>query len=308
MRLITVDTESGTRAAVQVGEAFALVPGPFEDVGALLRAGEAGLEAARRAHDAAANGGTALNGTVLRRPVLNPEAVICVGLNYRTHIEEMGREVPTAPTLFTKLARALTDPYSDIPIPAVTQKMDYEGELAVVIGKRGRFITREQAWDHVAGVSVLNDVTARDHQNRTIQWWAGKSFEATTPMGPARRHARRGRGRRRPRAPAHGERRGTAADAARRPRLRRAGPDRGHLADRLAGAGRRDLHRLSGRRRDGVRDVPGRRRRGRGDDRSHRLDPQRVQGAGLDDRRSVRLRQRDPLLRHVRGEPPRRPP
>jgi acylpyruvate hydrolase len=185
MRLITVDTGSGTRAAVQVGEAFALVPGAFEDVGALLRAGEAGLEAARRAHDDAGNGATALNGAVLRRPVLNPEAVICVGLNYRTHIEEMGRELPTAPTLFTKLARALTDPFADIPIPAVTRKMDYEGELAVVIGKRGRFITREQAWDHVAGVSVLNDVTARDHQNRTIQWWAGKSFEATTPLGPA---------------------------------------------------------------------------------------------------------------------------
>src|SRR5262245_33602376 len=122
MRLITVDTEAGTRAAVQVGEAFTLVPGDFEDVGALLRAGEAGLDAARHAQDA----GAPLNGTVLRRPILNPGAVICVGLNYRTHIQEMGRELPTAPTLFTKLSRALTDPYSDIPIPAVTTKMDYE--------------------------------------------------------------------------------------------------------------------------------------------------------------------------------------
>src|SRR2546430_2442810 len=101
MRLITVDTEAGNPAAVPVGEAFALVPGSFEDVGALLRAGEAGLEAARRAQDEAANRGAALNGAALRRPVLNPEAVICVGLNYRTHIEEMGRELPAAPTLFT---------------------------------------------------------------------------------------------------------------------------------------------------------------------------------------------------------------
>jgi len=182
MRLVTVDTEAGTRAAVQVGEAFALVPGDFEDIGALLRAGEAGLDAARLAQDEAAD---PLDGTVLRRPVLRPGAVICVGLNYRTHIEEMGRELPTAPTLFTKLARALTDPYSDIPIPAVTKKMDYEGELAVVIGKRGRFVARERAWDYVAGLSILNDVTARDHQNRTLQWWAGKSFEGLTPLGPA---------------------------------------------------------------------------------------------------------------------------
>src|SRR5262245_39781487 len=191
MRLITVDTESGTRAAVQVGETFALVraadgeSAPFADVGALIRAGEAGFEAARRAQDDAVNAGTASNGAVLRRPVLSPGAIICVGLNYRTHIREMGREPPSAPTLFTKLARALTDPYSDIPIPAVTRKLDYEGELAVVIGTPGRFIPREQAWDHVAGVSVLNDVTARDHQNRTLQWWAGKSFEASTPLGPA---------------------------------------------------------------------------------------------------------------------------
>src|SRR3954449_12542674 len=138
MRLITVETGSGTAAAVQWGEAFALVPS-FEDVGALIRAGEAGLEAARRAQ-ADGGGGTAPDGPVLRRPVLNPEAVICVGLNYRTHIEEMGREIPAAPTLFTKLSRALTDPYADIATPAVTEKMDYEGELAVVIGKRGRFI------------------------------------------------------------------------------------------------------------------------------------------------------------------------
>src|ERR1051326_3034578 len=126
MRLITVATEAGTRAAVQVGDAFGLVPGQFEDVGALVRGGEAGLEAARHAQDGAV---AALDGALLRRPVLNPDAVVCVGLNYRTHIVEMGRELPAAPPLFTKRGRALTDPYADIALPAVTTKMDYEGEL-----------------------------------------------------------------------------------------------------------------------------------------------------------------------------------
>ena len=191
MRLITVNTDSGTRAAVQAGDFFTLVRTPdgatvpFEDVGALLRAGEVGLSAARLAHENRESERAALNIDDLLRPILNPGAVICVGLNYRTHIREMGREMPSSPTLFSKLARSLTDPYADVPIPTVSEKVDYEGELAVVVGKRGRSIAREEAWEHVAGVTVLNDVSARDFQHRTMQWFAGKSFEACTPVGPA---------------------------------------------------------------------------------------------------------------------------
>jgi acylpyruvate hydrolase len=121
----------------------------------------------------------------LLRPVLRPGAVVCVGLNYRTHILEMGRELPKEPTLFSKLPRALTDPYAEVPLPAVSERVDYEGELAAVIGVGGRDIPRERAWEHVAGLTVLNDVTVRDFQRRTIQWFAGKTFEATTPFGPA---------------------------------------------------------------------------------------------------------------------------
>jgi acylpyruvate hydrolase len=117
-------------------------------------------------------------------PVLEPGAVVCVGLNYRTHILEMGRELPEEPTLFSKLPRALTDPYADIELPAASAKWDYEAELAIVIGSGGRNIAYEEAWSHVAGLTILNDVTARDYQRRTIQWFAGKTFQRSTPVGP----------------------------------------------------------------------------------------------------------------------------
>jgi acylpyruvate hydrolase len=181
VRLATVRVADGTAAAVVVGEddGLVLVEG-YADVGALLRAGEAGLEAARRADGPV----TELESGALRRPVLEPEAIVCVGLNYRTHILEMGRELPTEPTLFAKLARALADPYADIALPRASQKIDYEAELAVVIGTGGRDIARADAMAHVGGFTVLNDVTARDFQRRTLQWFAGKTFQASTPMGP----------------------------------------------------------------------------------------------------------------------------
>ena len=181
MRLATLQTDAGPQAAVLREDGAALVPG-FPDVGALLRAGDAGLAAARRA---AGNGDArAFDAAALLRPVLAPGAVVCVGLNYRTHILEMGRELPQHPTLFSKLPRALTDPYADIELPAPSRKLDYEAELAVVVGKPGRRVPRERAWEHVAGLTVLNDVTARDFQRRTIQWFAGKTFQASTPVGP----------------------------------------------------------------------------------------------------------------------------
>lgn len=188
MRLLTLETETGPRAAVQRdGEAVFVERrgdgASYEDVGALLRDGPSGLAAARRAAESGT--GVPFEAHQLLRPVLNPEAVICVGLNYRSHIAEMGRETPEHPTLFCKLARALTDPYADVAIPAASEKLDYEGEVAAVIGVAGRDITPERAWEHVAGLTIFNDVTARDFQRRTPQWFAGKTFERTTPIGPA---------------------------------------------------------------------------------------------------------------------------
>jgi acylpyruvate hydrolase len=181
MRLGTLQTGASTTAAVARDGEVVPVAG-YEDAGALL-ADPGGLDAARRAEQAD-GAGIHAGDAVVARPVLNPGAVVCVGLNYRSHILEMGRELPTSPTLFGKLPRALTDPYADVQLPAVSSKFDYEGELAVVIGRPGRDIDVADAWSHVAGLTVLNDVTARDFQRRTLQWFAGKTFEATTPMGP----------------------------------------------------------------------------------------------------------------------------
>ncbi|MFZ0042765.1 MAG: fumarylacetoacetate hydrolase family protein [Solirubrobacteraceae bacterium] len=180
MRLATLSDDGGSRVVVVGDEGAAPVEG-YRDVGELLRAGAAGWNAAR----AALAGGEPrpFEAEQLLRPVLHPGAVFCVGLNYRTHILEMGRELPSVPTLFGKLDRALTDPYADVELPP-SDKVDYEGELAVIIGTRGRDIAPDDALEHVAGLTVLNDVTARDYQRRTIQWFAGKTFQRSTPVGP----------------------------------------------------------------------------------------------------------------------------
>jgi acylpyruvate hydrolase len=180
MRLATLAAGHGSQAVV-VREDGAVPVDGYDDVGALLR-DPAGRDAARSAErDGAAD---PLDERRLLRPVLAPGAVICVGLNYRSHIVEMGRELPSHPTLFGKLARALTDPFADIALPRASDKVDYEAELAVVVGAGGREIPRDDAWSHVAGLTVFNDVTARDFQRRTLQWFAGKTFQASSPMGP----------------------------------------------------------------------------------------------------------------------------
>ena len=119
------------------------------------------------------------------RPVIpNPSKVICVGLNYVAHAEEAGRAVPEYPVLFTKFARSLTGPYDPIPCPLESTAIDYEGELAVVIGEPARRVGRTEALSVVAGCAVANDVSMRDFQNKTHQWLQGKAWDATTPVGP----------------------------------------------------------------------------------------------------------------------------
>jgi acylpyruvate hydrolase len=180
MKLLTVRVGQGTSAAVLVEGAIDRLP--YADVGELLRSAY-GLDDARRAVAGRVSGLVPPETEVLR-PVLRPGAIFCVGLNYRTHILEMGRELPAAPTLFSKLPRALTDPYADVVVPTASDCVDYEGELCAVIGIGGRGISRQDALNHVAGYTVMNDVTMRDYQRRTIQWFAGKTWEAATPVGP----------------------------------------------------------------------------------------------------------------------------
>jgi acylpyruvate hydrolase len=119
------------------------------------------------------------------RPVIPaPGKVICVGLNYRAHIEETHREESDYPVLFTKFASSLTGPYDPIPCPPESDAVDYEGELAVVIGDRARRVGVDRALEYVGGYTVANDVTMRDYQYKTHQWLQGKAWEASTPLGP----------------------------------------------------------------------------------------------------------------------------
>ncbi|RRR85233.1 fumarylacetoacetate hydrolase family protein [Streptomyces sp. RP5T] len=118
-------------------------------------------------------------------PVTDPAKVLCVGLNYSDHVGETGRAMPAHPDLFAKFASSLIGPYDAVDRSDVTDNLDFEGELAVVIGRECARVDESEALSYVAGLSVLNDVTARDLQYRGTQWLAGKAVDRATPFGPA---------------------------------------------------------------------------------------------------------------------------
>jgi acylpyruvate hydrolase len=117
-------------------------------------------------------------------PVPDPEKILCLGLNYLEHATEMALEAPSAPTLFPKFRNALAGSGEAIVIPRDARQVDYEGELAVVIGRRGKDVPEDRAFEHVAGYMPLNDVSARDLQMATSQWTAGKIPDTFAPCGP----------------------------------------------------------------------------------------------------------------------------
>lgn len=126
-----------------------------------------------------------LEDATLGPPIPDPDKIICLGLNYKRHAEESGFKPPEIPILFAKYRNALTGPTSPIVLPRMSQEVDYEGELAVVIGKRGRYIPVEDALGHVAGYMAFHDVSARDLQMRTGQWLSGKTLDTFAPCGPS---------------------------------------------------------------------------------------------------------------------------
>ncbi|WP_339198853.1 fumarylacetoacetate hydrolase family protein [Aeribacillus sp. FSL k6-2211] len=117
-------------------------------------------------------------------PVPSPGKMICVGHNYREHILEMGREIPPYPVVFAKFANTVIGPEDDIPHYPISDQLDYEAEFAFVIGKRARNVSQAEALDYVAGYTIVNDVTYRDLQRRTLQWLQGKTVDGSAPMGP----------------------------------------------------------------------------------------------------------------------------
>lgn len=117
--------------------------------------------------------------------VTHPSKIICVGLNYRRHAEETNAPIPQYPILFNKFNNTLTGHGHDVPLPVkVSSKVDYEAELVIVIGKKAKYVSKEQALDHVFGYCCVNDLSARDLQMRTQQWLLGKSCDGFSPLGP----------------------------------------------------------------------------------------------------------------------------
>jgi len=125
-----------------------------------------------------------LGAALLLPPLTDPQKIVCVGLNYRAHAEEAGLDPPAVPTFFAKFANALAAPGATVNLPAASEKVDYEAEVAFVIGSRAREVGTEQALDHVAGYMLLNDLSARDLQFATPQWIPGKVFDGSAPCGP----------------------------------------------------------------------------------------------------------------------------
>ena len=121
----------------------------------------------------------------LAAPIPRPGKIICIGLNYGDHAAESNQPVPEYPTVFAKYANCIIGPGESIVIPQVTEQVDYEGELAVIIGRRARDVAEHDALDYVAGYAPFNDVSARDYQHRTSQWTIGKTFDTFGPLGPA---------------------------------------------------------------------------------------------------------------------------
>ncbi|TWV57400.1 fumarylacetoacetate hydrolase family protein [Streptomyces misionensis] len=177
MKLATLRTADGTRAVRLDGAV--LVDLGYADLGELFAEDDWQQKAA------AASGATyPAPGADFAPVVPNPSKVVCVGHNYTNHIKEMGRDLPNHPTLFPKFADTLLGAHDDIVKPAETDALDWEVELAVVIGKQVRRADERQAADAIAGFTVMNDISVRDWQFRTIEWTQGKIWEASTPVGP----------------------------------------------------------------------------------------------------------------------------
>jgi acylpyruvate hydrolase len=141
--------------------------------------------AARALDDPPAEAVLSRDAVQLRAPIPRPGKIICIGLNYRDHAAESNQPVPEYPTVFAKYSSCVIGPGEPIIIPRVTNQVDYEGELAVVIGRRARNVAEGDALSYVAGYAPFNDVSARDYQSRTSQWTIGKTFDTFGPLGPA---------------------------------------------------------------------------------------------------------------------------
>jgi 2-keto-4-pentenoate hydratase/2-oxohepta-3-ene-1,7-dioic acid hydratase in catechol pathway len=190
MRLATLHTSSGPRAALLQGDAYVDLHASDAALPASVRGLlEAGPEVWQRAREAAARSDALRQPAATARllpPVPDPPKIICIGLNYRDHAAESGAALPREPVLFSKYATTLIGPEQPIVLPPVSQEVDYEAELVLVVGRAGRHLPAATARAHLAGYTIGHDVSARDWQLKKDgrQWLAGKTFDTFAPTGP----------------------------------------------------------------------------------------------------------------------------
>jgi 2-keto-4-pentenoate hydratase/2-oxohepta-3-ene-1,7-dioic acid hydratase in catechol pathway len=188
MRIVTIQSEHGPRVAGVREDGYvdlhATDPGLPSCSIALLALGTEGRQRAERALREGMP--IASESTQRLAPILAPEKIICIGLNYADHAAESGQAIPEEPVVFNKFPTALTGPDQPIRLPAISREVDYEAELVVVIGREGKSIPESQALHYVAGYTCGHDVSARDWQLRKPggQWLLGKTFDSFAPIGP----------------------------------------------------------------------------------------------------------------------------
>ena len=187
MKLATFTHEGRTRLGVVTGDEIvdlaAAAPSLATDMLAFLAAGTPAMDAARTA--AGRPGHRLPLATVkLEAPVRRPPEILAVGLNYKDHIAEAGLPTPEFPLFFNKQTASVTGPFDPIHLPRVSNKLDFEGELAFVIGRRARHVPKERAREVIAGYLVCDDVSVRDWQFKAPTWTLGKSFDTHCPLGP----------------------------------------------------------------------------------------------------------------------------
>jgi 2-keto-4-pentenoate hydratase/2-oxohepta-3-ene-1,7-dioic acid hydratase in catechol pathway len=183
MRVVTYRSVRGPRAGLLRGARVIDVWDKLGEEGSSVR----DLLAAGRVAEAQAirGQGVSLEDTELLAPVPDPEKIICIGLNYRAHAAEAGIDPPQSPTFFAKFPNALAAPGAAVSLPRASAKVDFEAEVAFVVGRRAKEVSETEALDHVAGYTLLNDLSARDLQFATPQWMPGKVFDGSAPCGPA---------------------------------------------------------------------------------------------------------------------------
>ncbi len=190
MKLITFSAHGSQRLGVllnddQIGDVCRADSQIPEDVIDFLAAGETmRARVAQTITGLSTDHILALDEVRVGPPIPHPDKILCIGINYKDHIEETNSETPEHPVVFSKYSNTIIGPNDPIHLPAISQTVDYEAEFAVVMGRTARNVSKADALDYVGGYTALNDISARDFQRRTSQWVMGKSFDTFAPIGP----------------------------------------------------------------------------------------------------------------------------